>query len=259
MVEKEENKFWVKSNPIAWGVSITGLFAIFILVLGFQNNCTAIENTRHCSNKFQQFWNSPPNEIGDTFAGIAGALAFLWIIVTVLLQSQELKAQREELKQQRIEFKRMAEAQGAQVDLLSKQGEIFEKEQLDRTYQDLEKLFNSHLRYFLHSITGWKIENHYVYGDQFEYEQEKSVDINFMTFASILNKISTDNSPGEEVDPMQIYSPKNLAWQIDELWSIILLKERLSESQTFRFNMLGLEKIHQKLLAFETYLEEHKS
>lgn len=37
------------------------------------------------------------NEIGDSFAGFAGFLAFLWLIVTVLLQNTELRLQRKEV------------------------------------------------------------------------------------------------------------------------------------------------------------------
>ncbi len=37
------------------------------------------------------------NEIGDSFAGFAGFLAFLWLIVTVLLQTSELRLQRNEV------------------------------------------------------------------------------------------------------------------------------------------------------------------
>ena len=40
----------------------------------------------------------PMNEIGDSLAGFAGVLAFLWIIVTVLLQNRDLKLQYEEIK-----------------------------------------------------------------------------------------------------------------------------------------------------------------
>nr|WP_256471805.1 putative phage abortive infection protein [Oceanicola sp. 502str15] len=50
------------------------------------------------------FLKSSSNEIGDTLAGIAGTLAFLWIIVTVWLQSQELAAQREVLSATEEEF-----------------------------------------------------------------------------------------------------------------------------------------------------------
>lgn len=37
------------------------------------------------------------NEIGDSFAGFAGFLAFLWLIVTVILQNIELRLQRKEV------------------------------------------------------------------------------------------------------------------------------------------------------------------
>ncbi|WP_136253682.1 hypothetical protein [Onishia niordana] len=41
------------------------------------------------------------NEIGDFFAGFAGVLAFMWIIVTVLLQNRDLNLQYEEIKDMR--------------------------------------------------------------------------------------------------------------------------------------------------------------
>lgn len=42
------------------------------------------------------------NEIGDSLAGFAGTLAFLWIIVTVLLQNKDLKLQYAEIKDMKI-------------------------------------------------------------------------------------------------------------------------------------------------------------
>jgi hypothetical protein len=39
----------------------------------------------------------PINEIGDSLSGFAGFLAFLWLTITVVLQSIELKLQREEI------------------------------------------------------------------------------------------------------------------------------------------------------------------
>ncbi|MBL4898976.1 MAG: hypothetical protein JKX76_04910 [Colwellia sp.] len=38
------------------------------------------------------------NEVGDFFAGFAGVIAFLWIIVTVLLQNRDLNLQYQEIK-----------------------------------------------------------------------------------------------------------------------------------------------------------------
>lgn len=41
------------------------------------------------------------NEIGDAIAGLSGALAFLWLIVTVLLQNRDLNLQYLEIKDMR--------------------------------------------------------------------------------------------------------------------------------------------------------------
>lgn len=99
-------KFLRVSNPLAWGTIITAAFLSFIIWLGFIDYCnTSPDGTQKCISKFERFWRSPPNEIGDALAGIAGALAFLWIIITVMIQSQELKAQRAELKAQHTELK----------------------------------------------------------------------------------------------------------------------------------------------------------
>jgi len=89
-----------------WGTVITVLFFALLIYLGVQPHCEPLlVKQSHCPTKLGHFLLSPPNEIGDTLAGIAGALAFLWIIITVLLQSQELRAQRQELKAQRQELK----------------------------------------------------------------------------------------------------------------------------------------------------------
>jgi hypothetical protein len=49
-------------------------------------------------NKFNEL---SLNEVGDFFAGFAGVLAFMWIIVTVLLQNRDLNLQYEEIKDMR--------------------------------------------------------------------------------------------------------------------------------------------------------------
>ncbi|WP_299880980.1 putative phage abortive infection protein [uncultured Sulfitobacter sp.] len=58
-------------------------------------------------NKLEEFLELKPSEMGDTLAGIFAALALVWIIVTVFLQSNELKEQRKVLQSQRLEFKAM--------------------------------------------------------------------------------------------------------------------------------------------------------
>lgn len=48
--------------------------------------------------KFDQFVALKPSEMGDTLAGLFSALAFIWIIVTVFMQSRELNEQRKEFE-----------------------------------------------------------------------------------------------------------------------------------------------------------------
>lgn len=78
---------------------------VFIVILFF--------GTSISKNIFEM----PMNEIGDSLAGFAGVLAFLWIIVTVLLQNRDLKLQYEEIK----DMKRASESQARSL----KSAEIF--------------------------------------------------------------------------------------------------------------------------------------
>ena len=42
-----------------------------------------------------------PNELGDTFAGAFAPVAFVWLVAAVMLQRNELAAQRQELRESR--------------------------------------------------------------------------------------------------------------------------------------------------------------
>ncbi|MFY0659353.1 MAG: putative phage abortive infection protein [Shimia sp.] len=95
-----------RGNPLFIGIGSTKLFLAGIAVFAFLPQRTDDD----WSWRIWSFLTAPPNEIGDTLAGIAGALAFLWIIVTVMLQSKELAAQREELRLTRLEMRGQKEA-----------------------------------------------------------------------------------------------------------------------------------------------------
>lgn len=118
------------SNPIAWGVLITLIFALLLIWLGaspyYEN---AVDGTIQSRSKFKKFLSSSPNEIGDALAGIAGSLAFLWIIVTVALQSQQLDEQRKEL-----EFTR---------DEIKKGNDAFNKQMFENSFFSMLKTYNS--------------------------------------------------------------------------------------------------------------------
>ncbi|WP_282152857.1 hypothetical protein [Ruegeria atlantica] len=74
-------------------------------------------NDLYFDSKWNYLRQATPNELGDTLAGLAGSLAFVWVVVAALLQARELR-------EQRVEFKKMADSQAAQVDLLVKQSSL---------------------------------------------------------------------------------------------------------------------------------------
>ncbi|MDY3339509.1 hypothetical protein PG279_10030 [Riemerella anatipestifer] len=64
--------------------------------------------------------------LGDMFGGLNtlfSGLAFCGIIISILLQSSELKMQRDEIKQNREELKNSVKAQKAQSESLHRQAE----------------------------------------------------------------------------------------------------------------------------------------
>ena len=99
--------FWRLENPIVWSFGLSGIVCGLLLVLAIRRGADGMSG-------FQEFLNLPPNAIGDTLAGFAGSLAFIWIVVTVWLQSSELAEQREQLSLQTTEFERTNEALAAQ-------------------------------------------------------------------------------------------------------------------------------------------------
>lgn len=74
----------------------TSITTIVALSIGFLlSSITIVAFISLCANK--KIWALGLNEIGDSLAGFAGTLAFLWIIITVILQKEELSLQRNEV------------------------------------------------------------------------------------------------------------------------------------------------------------------
>ena len=134
MNSRNEDKFFSLTNPIIYG--ILGTVSLFIIYVWLASSRSCQKGV--CQSNFKHFLASSPNEIGDTLAGIAGILAFLWIITTVFLQSKELRIAR-------YEYEKMADAQRDQVKLLVKQGEIFEKEQVQRIQNENKDILDQML------------------------------------------------------------------------------------------------------------------
>lgn len=182
------------STLLCLGFIATIIFAAFCIYLGVMDYCSIVEGDRVCISNYRKFLDSSPNEKGDTLAGLAGSLAFLWIIITVLLQGKELAAQREELELTRREFSKMAVAQEKQVQLLSAQAEIFEQEQKQRLEDRAKSEFDALLQVFVSSARDEK-----ELSNSWRFEQPSDFPGNSRRVFSIAQKIlDSDNSVDEK-------------------------------------------------------------
>ncbi len=98
---KDDPKCFLRlNNPILWGCFATFLVCGLAAWLGQKETCVLdADQISSCQSKWSAFISAQPNVVGDTLAGFAGTLAFVWIIATVWLQSQELSLQRAEIRE----------------------------------------------------------------------------------------------------------------------------------------------------------------
>ncbi|WP_144574329.1 hypothetical protein [Agrobacterium sp. DE0009] len=96
-----------------------------------------------------------PNEWGDLLAGLFAPIAFLWLVATVWIQSDELRLQREELALTRLEMehtrevlKEQAEESRKQAEFVGTQTDILKRSQIDEQ-----------LRAFLSVFQHWVLHN----------------------------------------------------------------------------------------------------
>ena len=136
--ERMKGKTW-RSGPMLLGYGLTALVLGGFACLALQEVCVQqAEHVQICQSRWEGLLDAPFNEVGDTLAGFAGTLAFVWLIVTVLIQGMELAAQREELMLARKESARMAGA-------LEAQAEVFRDEQRQRAEDRAERELDARL------------------------------------------------------------------------------------------------------------------
>lgn len=98
-----------------WAVLATAAFGMLLAYLGSVPTCNSdLFLDGDCPAKWRHIVAAPINEVGDTLAGLAGVLAFIWLVATVLLQAHELREQRKEFREQREATQDMARAMAAQ-------------------------------------------------------------------------------------------------------------------------------------------------
>jgi hypothetical protein len=131
--------------PIKVGLVLTLLLLGLIIYFGTIHRCMLLESgALECRYNVEWLLDSPPNEIGDTIAGVFGTLAFVWIVVTVFLQSAELSAQREELSLTREELMLARVAQEKQLEVMQRQADIFDDERVQREQNRADALLTEH-------------------------------------------------------------------------------------------------------------------
>jgi len=129
----ERPSFWRFNNPIMWACITTLSFAVLIVWFGLAPTCNGeLFPKGNCPPKWRHLYVAPPNEVGDTLAGLAGVLAFIWLIATVLLQSVELGEQRRVLALQKEEMEEQRKATQDMARAMAAQAKIFEDEALQR-------------------------------------------------------------------------------------------------------------------------------
>ncbi len=259
--EKTKRPFW--KNPIAWAIIATGLVAAFGFWAGGLEACGVdFWGNRSCSGtKWSAFLEATPNEVGDTLAGFAGALAFVWLIATVVLQGQELR-------EQRLEFEKMANAQEAQANVLKTQADIFVKEQSQRDEARAEQLFEEKLRSFIVSLVEspsrglcWAFSNGtiddegYSYGEVHSYSlssekyENQTIDEAIINFRRRLPSIRETlwDFLHQSVDYRLPPKEKFVSNLVSDLESIVAIKCKLSEPQQVRLSRMRLPEIIDQL------------
>lgn len=137
MVKREDDQADGRIDPLWIGIILSCVVVILALLLIWHGESCNVDGA--CSEGFGRIALMSPNEVGDMLGGVSGALAFIWIIVAVWLQSLELAAQRRELYYTRLELEGSKRALEDQVRILTEQTEVLVDEarqrQAERTFE----------------------------------------------------------------------------------------------------------------------------
>jgi hypothetical protein len=254
--------------PILVGLLLTSVLIALVAVLALHSRCAFLASgTLECRSNFYRFLDSPPNEIGDTIAGVFSTLAFVWIVVTVFLQSAELFEQRQELALTREELRLAREAQEKQLEVMGTQARIFEDEQRqrheNRAKEKLDLLLpwlaprvaqfgnNARLTY-----AGYDGDLHLspVFSGNWRPENITSDDFPFIT--SEFEKTYTRLPPyiiAGSVSEEDEFRTLSSAIKAD-IHLALDLKDRLSDAERFRVSISGLERIVEMIIDVERRL-----
>ncbi|TAU91318.1 hypothetical protein ELI41_23645 [Rhizobium leguminosarum] len=258
MAGKQRGKWRVN-----WLIVASGLTLAYVFVLGF----FLLPATASCPDHFDaSLWQKylacrPANELGDFLSGAFAPVAFLWLVAAVLIQAQELRAQREELaltrreladsrevmkeqaeqaRMQAIQAQRQADFIGEQTENVKRQAEDYYREKQDRIFdealQALHKNVVSPLSRASYQVptaaAGTAVGS---FSDYRNMEPEKAVHQMRGELQSLSSSLAHLDPRREPVIP--IASIKALP---DTLGKLIAMKDRLSLAHQIKFDSLGL-------------------
>ncbi|MFY0311523.1 hypothetical protein ACFMBG_16655 [Leisingera sp. D0M16] len=250
MAERTKS-IWTEWSFVAGVVVTFAVLGLFSWSLTFP----VVADGHEFASKWQYLQQATPNEMGDTLAGVAGSLAFVWVVVAVLFQATELREQREE-------FEKMADAQSAQAEVLEKQAAVFEDEQRQRDEQRAEGLLDRQLEWIVQKLeeetarggTWSHLGGHETYSSPHEMQlfpspwnplEDFSSDFYIRSASNSISRFVTEISEWERAD-LAISKPTSKTYYeflLSELREVDEIRERLSDEQTKRLRNIGLEKL----------------
>jgi hypothetical protein len=162
----------------------------------------------------------PINEIGDSFSGFSSFLAFLWLTITVILQSSELKLQR-------VEISELKDVTGDQANSLKQSTKIQGLTYLRSKQQDSETALNN-----INKETGEDVEeflrdfNKFEYAYEFKSKPERGIKhilAYFINADAISNENNKFNNSLLRKDfPYEAYLlVQNIMYNMERVWEIL--------------------------------------
>lgn len=261
-MKRKNSKLSIAKSRVNWLIIATTLTAIYILFLF----TILLPNTSACVDDGGRFLSRvlscrPPNELGDFLSGAFAPVAFLWLVAAVLIQAQELRAQREELamtrqeladsrgvmkeqaeqaRNQAVQAQRQADFIGEQTENLKRQAEDYYRDKQDRTFDEMLRAFHkssiprlSNLSIRIQTDSGLNLVN---FPNLRELEHEKAL----FQMSQILAQLA------EAMTRL----PPSAKWPIPEdrfpsilegLETLISMEERLSPAGQIKLTSLGLK------------------
>jgi len=245
-IAKPKKPVW-QEIPFLVGLGLTALVFVSFGYSLFYLPTNTLGGT--FESKWAYLIQASPNEIGDTLAGFAGSLAFVWLVVTVWLQATELREQRHE-------FERMANAQDEQVRLLLTQGEIFKQEQLERQQESKRKLVEEYvsgfcdlIRMFSNGQSTWdvvetsgKVRRHnFFLGYDIQQDNELLKKIAYFP-PSMAEGVAKLQKAGVQFESGPSY--EDFEHLYSRIHKAVIQLDQLSLDQQQRFKNYGLPEIH---------------